>query len=158
MHSEDAPSADGGSKYNTRKCALSKSGGAEFIWTIWFFLCFFSEFPIVIALKQLCKAKTSVLILCPFPLMKSRRNTHQSILQPLIDLEMSFCKFIFNSFLPELPKSLSVSCFNHWKSNVQVCMHTLQKQVGCFNHRVVTLVADKLERQWLWDVCFVIRD
>jgi len=26
---------------------------------------------------------------------------------------------------------------------------TLQKQVGCFNHRVVTMVADKLERQWL---------
>ena len=24
---------------------------------------------------------------------------------------------------------------------------TLQKQVGCFNHRVVTLVAHKLERQ-----------
>ena len=24
-------------------------------------------------------------------------------------------------------------------------MHALQKQVGCFNHRVVTLVADKLE-------------
>ena len=27
--------------------------------------------------------------------------------------------------------------------------HTLQKQIGCFNHRVVALVADKLERQWL---------
>ena len=24
---------------------------------------------------------------------------------------------------------------------------TLQKQVGCFNHRVVTMVADKLKRQ-----------
>ena len=32
---------------------------------------------------------------------------------------------------------------------------TLQKQVvGCFNHRVVSLVADKLERQWLWEVHF----
>ena len=30
---------------------------------------------------------------------------------------------------------------------------TLQKQVGCFNHRVVTL-ADKLERQWLPEVFF----
>ena len=30
----------------------------------------------------------------------------------------------------------------------------LQKQVGCFNHRVVTLVADKLERQWLPEVFF----
>jgi len=29
---------------------------------------------------------------------------------------------------------------------------TLQKQVGCFNHRVVTMVADKLKRQWLWEV------
>ena len=39
---------------------------------------------------------------------------------------MSFRKFIFKSFLLELPKSLSVSCFNlHWKSNVQVCMHRL---------------------------------
>ena len=27
--------------------------------------------------------------------------------------------------------------------------NTLQKQVGCFNHRVVSLVADKLEQQWL---------
>ena len=26
---------------------------------------------------------------------------------------------------------------------------TLQKQVGCFNHRVVTTVADKLKRPWL---------
>jgi len=34
-------------------------------------------------------------------------------------------------------------------------MPTLQKQVGCFNHRVVTLIADKLERQW---VCFGMRD
>ena len=30
----------------------------------------------------------------------------------------------------------------------------LQKQVGCFNHRVVALVADKLERQWSLEVCF----
>ena len=28
------------------------------------------------------------------------------------------------------------------------------KQVGCFNHRVVTMVADKLETQWLWEVRF----
>ena len=27
--------------------------------------------------------------------------------------------------------------------------YTLQKQVGCFNRRVVTLVAGKLERHWL---------
>ena len=30
----------------------------------------------------------------------------------------------------------------------------LQKQVGCFNHRVVTIVADKLKRQWLPEVFF----
>ena len=29
--------------------------------------------------------------------------------------------------------------------NTQHPILTLQKQVGCFNHRVVTLVADKLE-------------
>ena len=28
-------------------------------------------------------------------------------------------------------------------------MRALQKQVGCFNHRVVTMVADKLKRMWL---------
>ena len=33
-------------------------------------------------------------------------------------------------------------------------LNALQKQVGCFNHRVVTLVADKLERQWLREVFF----
>ena len=27
-------------------------------------------------------------------------------------------------------------------------------KVGCFNHRVVTLVAEKLERQWLPEVFF----
>ena len=34
--------------------------------------------------------------------------------------------------------------------------HTQQKQIGCFNHRlrVVTLVADKLKRQWLCIVYF----
>ena len=31
----------------------------------------------------------------------------------------------------------------------------LQKQA---NHRVVTLVADKLERQWLWEGFFGIED
>ena len=36
--------------------------------------------------------------------------------------------------------------------------YTLQKQVGCFNHRVVTLVADKLERQRLLEVCFDVED
>ena len=34
----------------------------------------------------------------------------------------------------------------------------LQKQVGCFNHRVVALVADKLERQWLLEVRFDVED
>ena len=32
---------------------------------------------------------------------------------------------------------------------------TLQKQV---DHRVVALVADKLERQWLLEVCFDVED
>ena len=41
---------------------------------------------------------------------------------------------------------------------VYVRTYTLQKQVGCFNHRVVTLVADKLERQWLREVYFGMED
>ena len=32
--------------------------------------------------------------------------------------------------------------------------YSQQKQIGCFNHRVVTLVADKLKRQWLCIVYF----
>ena len=36
-------------------------------------------------------------------------------------------------------------------------MYTLQKQVGCFNHRVVALVADKLERQWLLEVALMLK-
>ena len=35
---------------------------------------------------------------------------------------------------------------------------TLKKQVGCFNHRVVTTVADKLKRAWLREVCFGTRN
>ena len=38
----------------------------------------------------------------------------------------------------------------------EYAQHTLQKQVGCFNHRVVTMFADKLNRQWLQEVCFGI--
>ena len=34
-----------------------------------------------------------------------------------------------------------------------VTVGTLQKQAGCFNHRVVTLVTDKPERQWLPTSC-----
>ena len=29
-----------------------------------------------------------------------------------------------------------------------------KKKAGCFNHRVVTLVPDKLERRWLREVYF----
>ena len=32
---------------------------------------------------------------------------------------------------------------------VFICLCTLQKQIGCFNHIVVTLVADKQKRHWL---------
>ena len=55
---------------------------------------------------------------------------------------------------------------SHWQNaNLYVILttgshsvSTLQKQVGCFNHRVVALVADKLERQWLLEVCFDVED
>ena len=42
----------------------------------------------------------------------------------------------------------------HGHSFARLWYISLQKQVGCFNHIVVTLVADKLERQWLQEVCF----
>ena len=41
---------------------------------------------------------------------------------------------------------------------INVWRSTLQKRVGCFNHRVVALVADKLERQWSLEVCFDVED
>ena len=34
---------------------------------------------------------------------------------------------------------------------------TLQKQVGCFNHRVVALVADKLERRGYEPVALMLK-
>ena len=39
----------------------------------------------------------------------------------------------------------------NWKKHLlpHTFAFTLQKQVGYFNHRVVTLVAVKVERQWL---------
>ena len=39
---------------------------------------------------------------------------------------------------------------------VTLVAYKLQKQVDCFNHRVVSLVADKLERLWLWEVHFCL--
>ena len=57
-----------------------------------------------------------------------------------------------NSIFTEAPvNKVQISC------NLEPCCLnrlSLQKQVGCFNHRVVTLVADKLERQWLPEVFF----
>ena len=41
---------------------------------------------------------------------------------------------------------------------LEVAATTLQKQVGCFNRRVVTQVADKLERQWLREFYFGMED
>ena len=48
-------------------------------------------------------------------------------------------------------------------SNILICclgnglyvIHTyiIAKQIGCFNHRVVTLVADKLKKQWVCIMC-----
>ena len=35
---------------------------------------------------------------------------------------------------------------------------SLQKQITFFNHRVVVLFADKLERQWVLKVCFDVED
>ena len=37
-------------------------------------------------------------------------------------------------------------------------MHAQKKQSDCFNHRVVTMVADKLKRQWLWEVHLLIAE
>ena len=44
----------------------------------------------------------------------------------------------------------------YWKNHLQSYgyMHALQKQIGWFNHRVVTLVAGKQKRQWLCTVYF----
>ena len=48
-----------------------------------------------------------------------------------------------------------LATFGHSLCVITICFvcikapSTLQKQVGCFNRRVVTLVADKLERHWL---------
>ena len=46
-----------------------------------------------------------------------------------------------------------------WQIDKTDCLTpSLQKQVGCFNHRVVALVGDKLERQWSLEVCFDVED
>ena len=42
--------------------------------------------------------------------------------------------------------------------HVNSAKSALQKQVDCFNRRVVTLVADKLERQWLREFYFGMED
>ena len=50
---------------------------------------------------------------------------------------------------PELPMKLHVKQWVAFYNNLdrKVSMIALQKQVGCFNHRVVTMVADKLETE-----------
>ena len=45
------------------------------------------------------------------------------------------------------------SVYYFWGFQALEKVHTLQKHIGFFNCRVVTLVADKLKRQWLREVC-----
>ena len=40
----------------------------------------------------------------------------------------------------------------------RIVANSLKKQVGCFNHPSGYPVADKVERQWLWEVAFDIED
>ena len=52
---------------------------------------------------------------------------------------------------------VAISECHHWELYpaylyiLSALIPALLKQVDCFNHRVVALVADKLERQWLED-------
>ena len=39
-----------------------------------------------------------------------------------------------------------------------LAIYTLQKIIGCINHRMVTMVAVKLRRQWLWEAYLVLED
>ena len=57
-----------------------------------------------------------------------------------------------------LPDAFQKYPFQNFKQTAFNRIYTLQKQVGCFNHRVVALVADKLERQWSLEVCFDVED
>ena len=51
-------------------------------------------------------------------------------------------------FYPGLPHiNLMIATHREDKLMAAVGKATLEKQVGCFKHRVVTLVADKLETQ-----------
>ena len=60
-------------------------------------------------------------------------------------------------YIQKTTPELKIKKYKNWAWQGQK-LHTLQKQVGCFNHKVVILVADKLERQWLWKVCFGVED
>ena len=62
----------------------------------------------------------------------------------LVDLELTW-QYPLREFCPKQKICLrkSSSPFTIYILYIYI---SLQKQVGCFNHRVVTLVADKLER------------
>ena len=61
-------------------------------------------------------------------------------------------------FLEVLLKFFLLQVTRQRRCSLESCANALQKQVGCFNHRVVTLVADKLERQWLREFSFGIEE
>ena len=52
------------------------------------------------------------------------------------------------------PNTLRARHSSDWDYNIAI---SLQKQVDCFNHRVVTLVADKLKKQWLLELYIGIK-
>ena len=87
------------------------------------------------------------------------------------DYQLNWCKFILQPQYTDNPRtSVKESLQMRFKAVVKKfsCnqpreskmlwgffhVYTMQKQVGCFNHRVVTMVADELKKQWLWELYF----
>ena len=69
--------------------------------------------------------------------LSQRRSVHAWLLYIKVVIA---CSLIHGGVTPHE----DVQCM-HARGRMHVRMHALQKQIGCFNHRVVTLVAVKLK-------------
>ena len=75
-----------------------------------------------------------------------------AILQP--DSKLFECGPLYCVENCETDETGTVCSIQGFHVNTTKKLSTLQKQIGCFNHRVVNLVADKPKRQWLCTIYF----
>ena len=85
-----------------------------------------------------------VVIMCSEHSMHTAQSPHGKLTYTAYFPHMLCAHCVFATHCSSMLSEFTVFVILHWTYNVRAAKH-----IGCFNHRVVTMVAVKLKRQWL---------